>query len=434
MDQVYVLYHKDIPVVKFSIDGSGYVSKILGVSNESHIPLQFLENCESNRNDNFYNLQDKILRWIGGRHIPHSRENLASALKKLGVGSSDELAAKAFYMSLTDCYWIAAPGMERNWAGLNFFDNPFSDDVGKILLGNFTRISGKALDLHNPSGTSQGMLVKAWKIRGGKRILVKGGSGTEQQEPFNEVLASEIFRRLGIPHVEYGLFLQEHKHYCVCDNFLGHDEESVSAGELCADLMDFPSDFVSYKDFKERCAAMNVPYDEILAGRMFAVDFLIVNVDRHLNNFGFIRDAETLEWTRMAPVYDSGKAMFKDCTTYELGQIIENNGCFGSLRDFETSKPFDTDHERQLNFFPLADVFRGMDLSALDGIGVFYRETLGKSPYNERMTDERKDLLAKILELRLERLKKISLKHSMNCSFSLENKKRPSFKESCWSY
>ena len=29
---------------------------------------------------------------------------------------------------------------------------------------------------------------------------------------------------------------------------------------------------------------------------MLAADFILANTDRHLGNFGFLRDSETLEW------------------------------------------------------------------------------------------------------------------------------------------
>lgn len=39
-------------------------------------------------------------------------------------------------------------------------------------------------------------------------------------------------------------------------------------------------------------------------------DFLLSNSDRHLNNFGIIRDSRTLQWLCMAPIFDSGNSMF----------------------------------------------------------------------------------------------------------------------------
>lgn len=39
-------------------------------------------------------------------------------------------------------------------------------------------------------------------------------------------------------------------------------------------------------------------------------DFIISNVDRHLNNVGILRDADSLCFERMAPIFDSGKSLF----------------------------------------------------------------------------------------------------------------------------
>ena len=41
-------------------------------------------------------------------------------------------------------------------------------------------------------------------------------------------------------------------------------------------------------------------------------DFVLTNTDRHLNNFGILRDSQTLKFVRMAPIFDSGNSMFWD--------------------------------------------------------------------------------------------------------------------------
>ena len=40
---------------------------------------------------------------------------------------------------------------------------------------------------------------------------------------------------------------------------------------------------------------------------MLTLDFIIVNTYRHYNNFELIRNAKTLEWLSIAPIFDSGK-------------------------------------------------------------------------------------------------------------------------------
>jgi len=45
---------------------------------------------------------------------------------------------------------------------------------------------------------------------------------------------------------------------------------------------------------------------------MIVVDFIRANEDRHLSNFGILRDANTLKWLGSAPIFDSGSSFGYD--------------------------------------------------------------------------------------------------------------------------
>jgi hypothetical protein len=96
---------------------------------------------------------------------------------------------------------------------------------------------------------------------------------------------------------------------------------------------------------------------------MLVLDFIIVNIDRHYNNFGLIRDANTLEWLSVAPIYDSGTSMW--CTKLPKDMNAE------SLQ--LDSKPFRTKHIKQINF---VKDFSWLDLDKLDGIENEYADIL----------------------------------------------------------
>jgi hypothetical protein len=66
--------------------------------------------------------------------------------------------------------------------------------------------------------------------------------------------------------------------------------------------------------------------------RMLAVDYIICNEDRHWNNFGLVRYADTLEWLGFAPVYDSGTSLWYD---KRVGAKVQ-------------CKPFRKDHAEQI--------------------------------------------------------------------------------------
>lgn len=393
----YTLYHKTLPVIEFELNRDGYVTKIYEIKNPAHIPVQFFENCKIPEHDDYYALYDKILRWMIERGIPSSRKNLKSVLSILDVNSSDELAKRSFYLSLSDQYWCAPTEHNLDWNDINFFTNNFSDDIGALLLDRKpNRISSDRY--HSPNNTSQGNLSKKWVIRNKKRIMVKGGSGTEQLEPLNEVLASEIFRRLGMNHVHYDFKPRERKHFCVCENFVTKDTELITVYELCADKASGWNDEISLSDIEDRCRIYKIPFSLVDLGKMFAVDFLIANTDRHTNNFGFLRNANTLEWIGLAPIFDSGTCMFMDKQYFEL----EKNGMDSR---FINSKPFIANQLEQLKLFPLEEISKTMDLNNLDGIGDYYKNLLNQ---NKRELDSRKiEALSSVLVERVKELKRI---------------------------
>ena len=90
-----------------------------------------------------------------------------------------------------------------NWKKINFFENVFSDDIGDVLFGKTEKT--KAFDFNSPDNTSDGCLKKRWKIIDGKRCLIKGGSGLERQQPFNEVIASTIEILLTKLYARFGI-------------------------------------------------------------------------------------------------------------------------------------------------------------------------------------------------------------------------------------
>jgi len=121
---------------------------------------------------------------------------------------------------------------------------------------------------------------------------------------------------------------------------------------------------------------------------MLTLDYLIVNEDRHFNNFGAIRDAETLEWLGPAPIYDSGTSLWHDALL------------FGHEGKQTPSKPFRASHTEQIE---LVTSFDWLDLGALDGIAEAFERILSASP---RIDENRRTFLCQALERRVELLDK----------------------------
>jgi len=347
----HTLMHKNIPVVDMVIDETGFIAKLPKIHDERHLPVGVrISNTGIDRKA----LND----WWLGRSIPASRDGLQSALTVLGVSSPALLIEKCFGLSLSDQYWISPKDSGLKWEDVNFFTNDFSKDVGEILFGHEP---DGPVSLMSPDNTLDGWLKKKWVIVDGKRYLMKGGSGVYQQEPFNEVIAAAIMTRLGIPHVEYTLTFEDDKPFCLCENFVTPDTELVPAYRVRESLKKDNRDS-QFTHFLRCCESHGIP--DVVTGlnQMLTVDYIIANEDRHYNNFGFIRNAETLEWLGAAPIYDSGTSLWYNSA--RVGQGVEG-------------KPFNKSHDEQIK---LVRDLNWFDFDALNGIYEIITETLSQSP------------------------------------------------------
>ena len=67
------------------------------------------------------------------------------------------------------------------------------------------------------------------------------------------------------------------------------------------DSIEYKSDTSLFEHFKKACDKLEIEDAVASVNEMLLLDFIIENTDRHLNNFGFIRNVETLEWKGFAP-------------------------------------------------------------------------------------------------------------------------------------
>lgn len=375
--------HKNIPVADLALDtASGVIISIGAVYEAAHAPVG-VPAREGSMD------RGSLNEWWRGRAIPASRSGIRAALSELGVSAPELLLEKCLGLSLSDQYWIRPAGSSLLWENVNFFDNPFSEDVGNILFG---KEPGSAeISLMSPDNTSDGWLRKKWKIIDGKRCLIKGGSGAARQEPYNEALASRIMDRLDIPHVSYSLLLEEDYPYSVCEDFITPDTELISAWNIMKTAKK-PNHVSVYRHYLDCCSRLGIGGAKDAVNRMLALDYLIVNEDRHLNNFGVVRRADTLEYIGAAPIYDSGTSLWFD---RPLPMI--------HARAKAVCKPFKNSHDEQIR---LVTDFSWLDFSALKGIDEELREIVKGSLF---IDEARREALCQGLMDRLGMLEEAAL-------------------------
>lgn len=381
LHQQYVLMHKNVPVADLKLDtASGSISTIGSAHEKAHVPVGIpVKKGIIDRT--------ALNEWWKGRAIPASRDGIRHALMELNVSTTQQLLDKCLGLSLSDQYWICPKKSGIEWQDINFFDHAFSDDIGNILFGKGS--SSDKISLMSPDNTSDGWLKKKWAILDGKRYLIKGGSGATQQEPYNEVLASRIMGRLGIPHVAYTLMIQEGYPYSVCKDFITSQTELVPAWYIIQ-TQKKPNHVSVYQHYLDCCEALGIPNVKTALDRMMVLDYIIANEDRHQNNFGAIRNAETLEWVGAAPIYDSGSSLWFSKPQALISPNVK-----------VPCKPFKSDHEEQIK---LVTSFDWLDLSALKDIDEEFREILNGSLF---IDEARRDALCFALRRRVEMLAEI---------------------------
>ena len=211
------------------------------------------------------------------------------------------------------------------------------------------------------------------------------------QQPFNEVIASLVAERLEIPHVPYTLLWDGSIPYSVCEDFITPDTELVSAWRVMQSTKKGNSVSV-YQHYLNCCEALGVSGIRHAVDQMIVLDYLIANEDRHQNNFGLIRDANTLEWLGAAPIFDSGSSLGYDKLP---GQILSGQGV--------ECKPFKKTHVEQLK---LVSDFSWIDFDRLAGLEQELRAVLDQA--GEYMDETRKGAILSAYASRLQRLAELS--------------------------
>ncbi len=390
--------HKRIAVAELELDdATGFVQKVKTVYAEEHLPIGI--QMKKGKVD-----RASLNEWWTDRSIPTSRSGIREALQTLDIANTKMLLIRCFGLSLSDQYWICPEGSGLTWDKVNFFENSFSDDIGDVLFG--ANKKANAFNFSSPDNTSDGNLKKRWKIIDGRRCLVKGGSNPFRQQPFNEVIATEIMKRLDIPHVPYTVMWDKGAPYCMCEDFVNKDTELVPAWRIIQ-IQKKENNISVYQHFLNCCEELGITGVVPFLDRMIVLDYIIANEDRHLNNFGALRSAETLEWIGMAPVYDSGSALGYD----KLAAQIRSG------RDI-VCKPFKKHHEEQLK---LVSSFEWIDFGKLSDVKEIIKEIMTTGDAVEYMDDARTKAIADSVDKRIRYLEQTSMTYIQHQTKSTED-------------
>lgn len=263
-----------------------------------------------------------LAAWIASRAMPDLRPNLALVLRETSLRHAPDLMFSSLGLNLSDHYWFKPENMEIDWHDVNFFENGYVGALGNMLLEGAPASAEptyRGIPLQSPDSATGGMLAKTWVHHKGNDFLVKGGTGNENREPYNEVLATKLFTRLygQDEFVSYTLVDRAGRAYSSCKTMVTVETELIPAADI---LIGFgiTEGRDLHQGYLSAGRTLGVEGLQTAIDKMIVADHLMANFDRHTHNFGLIRTAETRDGYRVAPLFDNGCGFYSRATTSEL--------------------------------------------------------------------------------------------------------------------
>lgn len=310
-----LLMHENTPVAEVIMQ-LGHIIRVTKVYNEILLP-------PGTKKVNRGNLAIFMESWQKERAIPYNRQCLDQYTSYFETSILE--AAQIFgSLSLTDHYWFKEETNNEKWEKICFQKNGFSNHLADYIL--LQKKAGKPLPV--PDANTDGVLQKLWINTSSGPVLYKYGDYGNDCNcnllSANEIVGTRIGNLMEIPVVQYKIarLPDEDIPVCACESFVQDSSEFITAAQLQKDHMGESFDLytvMSKMGFKENL------------DQMILFDFLLHNKDRHLKNFGFERDAGTLEINRFSPLFDQGSCLAFD----------------GLLNDAST-KPFKASRSEQI--------------------------------------------------------------------------------------
>lgn len=220
----------------------------------------------------------------------------------------------SYGFSLSDQYFVKPYESNVSWKDKNFFENSFKQATFISLSSLERNYDYSNIDtLYSPDVTTGGELFKYWSInKDNERILHKGCNTFKMTEPINEYFASIVCEILNLNHVGYTISksndLKKTSLFSECATFINTNTELIPTIELVSfkGIESFEERANQYIKFLEEKGIDDV---DNKIKKMFILDVIMSNHDRHLKNFGVIRNIETLQFLDVAPIFDTGRSL-----------------------------------------------------------------------------------------------------------------------------
>lgn len=265
----------------------------------------------------FWNTPDWITdleTFISSRRAPKHRENIKELLRLSGCDTILGFLQISHALSLIDTFWVKPVNSNLTWCDVSLYTHDFNEVIAKTAFEG--GLHGRELSTTSPEYGTDGSFAKCWiRENGDIKLLKRGSSGARNAglEPYSEFYSTQIIKAF-------------------TDEFVPYDLRSVN-GRVCSVCPIFTSEefgFLPYAAIDKGNTTLRQVLKnmsryglEEKAKKMFVIDAVILNEDRHKNNFGFIINNKTQEIVDMAPLFDHNISLLPYAEEEEFKDIDE---------------------------------------------------------------------------------------------------------------
>ena len=296
-----------------------------------------------------------VTSWLANRVLTLSRKNakwIYNLLKFEQIQTETHKAKIALVcraVSLQDSYWVKLEDDTSQWDDVNIRTNHLNEIIAQVAL------HGKSLILQgslvSPELTTHGAYAKAWRRHeDGSLWLYKLGHNGNTESRI-EVMCSNLLDKMNVEHCHYEAGEDEGKYVCMCQCMTTDDIAILSGMDFysycCSNNLDFEKEYIKI--------------DAESMYKMWIIDYLISNRDRHGQNWGLFYNVNTMEILGCHPLYDHNNAFDLDYmrdreAPYQFGEMtIRQAAKYAMSRvDFHFTDEITRDDfitERQYNEF-----------------------------------------------------------------------------------
>lgn len=243
-----------------------------------------------------------VQTWLASRTLALSRKNAKWIynLLKLEQLQDEQSKAKVALMcgavSVLDNYWVKLANNNSTWDDVNIRHNHLNEVIAQVALhGTSLTLQGS---LCTPELTTNGTYAKAWRrYENGQLWLHKAGSSNSSESRI-EVMCSNLLDKMNVSHCHYEMTKDGDLDVCACPAMTS-DDLSILDG------IGF-SVYCNVHELDYLAELKKIDADGLY--KMWIVDYILCNRDRHGQNWGLYYDPVKMEFISMHPLFDHNNA------------------------------------------------------------------------------------------------------------------------------